>query len=455
MKSEAILYVPSDTPEAMVVATMKVAGVPLIVRGMMTLFGAGIGHITLIITESQREAIERFLRRYRKASLPEIEIISYDEPYCVSPEIVARLQREAEHDVLIINANLLFDACVIETMKSFSVRGHEMLVCHEGSHQVPIIKIARSSLSALTGFTAAKPRSIDGCLKFMAGELQARTVEKPSISNTFLVRRPRERIVAEKFLAESIRHATSGPVARYINKRFSLPISLFLSRIWFSPHAITVINIVIGLFSGVFVADGHNYWIILFGAALFQLASVVDGCDGEVAKLTFRCSKFGQYIDSVSDNLSLGSFMTGLIAGYWRSTHSPVAFIVGAVMICFTSLTLFWMIRYLKQNTQSASLVTFDKEYLQKLSQGPKWLLTFIKYGKYMLKKDVFSFMFLLFAICGVLYWWLFIAAFGTTIAAVILTYLNLQQVIPSLCKGGSGRVDLPHPATPYKGEEV
>ena len=427
MKTEAILYVPSDTPEAMVVATMRVAGVPLIVRGIMTLFGAGVEKITLLIAQTQRDKIERFLKRFQKKRLPEIDIIEYDEPYRVSPDIIEKLQRGANHDLLLINANLLFDGEVIETMQSFSVRGREMLVCHEGSHNVPIIKIARSSLSSLVQFATVQPRSVESCIRFLTEQSDLRTVAKPTTSNTFLVRRPRERIVAEKFLAESIRHAASGPVARYINKRFSLPISLILSRLWVSPHAITALNILIGLFSGVFIADGHSYWIILFGAILFQIASIVDGCDGEVAKLTFRCSKFGQYIDSVSDNLSLGSFMTGLIAGYWRHTHSPVAFIVGAQMIITTAITFFWMIRYLKQNTESASLVTYDKEYLQKLSEQPRWLLTLIKYGKYTLKKDVFSFAFLLFAIAGVLYWWLFIAAFGTAVAASILTYLNLQ----------------------------
>jgi phosphatidylglycerophosphate synthase len=411
----------------MVVATMKVAGVPLIVRGLMTLMSAGVESVTLLIAEGQREKIERFLERYHERRLPEIKIIPYDEPYRVSPEVTDTLAQGSDHDVFLINANLLFDTDVIDTFRSFSVRGREMLLCREGAHDVPIMKITRTSFACLTQFTTETPRSIESCIRHLKETSDIRVIEKPASSNTFLVRRPRERLVAEKFLAECIRLSTSGPIARYLNKRISLPISLFLSKLWISPNAITVVNIVIGLFSGVFVADGHRYDIILLGAALFQIASVADGCDGEVAKLTFRTSKFGQYIDSISDNLSLGSFFTGLIAGYWRGTHSHVAFAVGAILIFSTTVTLFWMIRYLKRNTNSASLVTFDTEYLQKLSNLPSWLAAFIRYGKYMLKKDMFSFMFFLFALCGVLYWWLFIAAFGTTLAAFTLTYLNLQ----------------------------
>lgn len=439
MKSEAILYVPSDTPEAMVVSTMKTAGVPLIVRGIMTLAQSGIEGVTLLVAETQREKIERFLERYHERRLPDIQIISYDEPYRVSPDVIRKICDDSSHDTLLINANLLFDKEVIDTIVSFSVRGSELLVCHEGSHQVPIMKLTRTSLASLLEFTTEKPRSIESCIRFLSEKSCLRIVQKPAASNTFLVRRHRERIVAEKFLAESIRLSTGGPVARYINKRISLPISIILSRLWISPNAITAFNIVIGLFSGVFAADGHRYDVILLGAALFQVASIVDGCDGEVAKLTFRSSKFGQYIDSVSDNLSLGSFFTGLIAGYWRHTHSPAAFYVGAVLLTTTAVTFFWMIRYLKRNTDSASLVTFDKEYLQKLQNQPSWLLGFIKYGKYTLKKDVFSFLFLIFAIFGILYWWLFIAAFGTTLAAIILTYLGLGVIASPARMAGRG----------------
>jgi hypothetical protein len=54
--------------------------------------------------------------------------------------------------------------------------------------------------------------------------------------------------------------------------------------------------------------------------------------------------------------------------------------------------------------------------------------MIFIKYGKYLLKKDVFSFMFLCSAIFGVLYWWLFLATLGTSSAAIVLTYLNIAE---------------------------
>ena len=434
MKKQAILYVPSDTPEAMTMATRRVAGVPMIVRGLMTLDKAGISNVVLLVAKTQRATIEHFLTRFKK--LPSYEIVEYDEPYVVSKSIVERVAKDTEDRILLINANLIFEPKLIETIKKTRCNEDEIKICTEGVHPIPIYEISSLSWKALGDFLSNRPKSLESCLRQLLEICEHKLVSKSADTNTFLLAHPRDRAVAEKSLAETIRLNIDGPVARHINKRISLPISLILSKLWISPNTITAVNIIIGVFSGVFVADGNRYEHILFGAILFQIASIVDGCDGEVAKLTFRCTKFGQYADTICDNLSLGSFLTGLIAGYWRHTHSFVAFTVGALLIFTTAITFFWMIRFLRNKTNSASLVTFDKEYLRNLKNQPKWLIFLIKYGKYTLKKDVFSFGFLCFAVFGILYWWLFMATLGTTVAAIILTYLHLQEYFKSVrCK--------------------
>ncbi len=436
MKSSALIYVPSDTPEAMALATVKVAGVPLILRGVMTLAEAGFESITLLIAASQRGRIESFLERLGEKRLPSIEIVSYDEPYRVSPATVRRVAGQSSDRLMLINANLLFDKTLVHEMRAVALGDGEIARCKEGAHARPVVDVPLAMWERLEPFTEEKPRSIESCLNHLRDTSGHRFANITPEVHTFLLRSTRDRAVAEKSLAEAIRHSTLAPVAKYINKRISLPVSLFLSKLWVSPNAITGFNIIIGVFAGVFAADGHNYWMILLGAALFQIASIVDGCDGEVAKLTFRCSKFGQYADSLSDTISLGAFLVGIMAGYWRSTHSPAAFYVGAIMLVNTAITIFWIAHYLKKNTQSASMVTFDKDYLQRLTDQPWWLLGFIRYGKYTLKKDIYSFCFLVFAVLGILYWWLFITAFGVTLAAIILTYLNAQSWLRAREKG-------------------
>jgi len=54
----------------------------------------------------------------------------------------------------------------------------------------------------------------------------------------------------------------------------------------------------------------------LAGAALFQLASIADGIDGEIARATFRTSKRGASWDSAVDAATNAGFFIGVGANY-------------------------------------------------------------------------------------------------------------------------------------------
>lgn len=426
MSAKAVIYVPSDTPEAMYLSLRKVSGVPLIIRGIMSLFQSGIESIVLLLPKTHIEKIEDFLKRYKDAALPKLTFISYDEPYSVSPETIDALSKEIDDHFLMINANLLFYPSLI---KACAVRANELTTVNEGAHPLPIFVLTKNLISRLKPFCAQRPRAIESCLNQLLESPDKKELQISDCHDTFLITKRREILVAEKFLSEHIRLSTDGPVARYINKRISLPISQMLARMWISPNTVTVINIIIGVFSGVFMADGKNYWVIFFGAALFQLASIVDGCDGELAKLTFRTSKFGQYLDTISDNLTLGSLLVGITAGYWRHTHSYIAFVLGVLMIAGAGVTLFFMARFLKQNTNSASLVTYDKEFIQKIPKNrSSILMKFVSIAKYAIKKDAYSFAVILLAAFGILYVFLYICTTGAVLSAMIVGYLDWRE---------------------------
>jgi phosphoglycolate phosphatase-like HAD superfamily hydrolase/phosphatidylglycerophosphate synthase len=205
---------------------------------------------------------------------------------------------------------------------------------------------------------------------------------------------------------------------------------MIFAKLWISPHAVTSINILVGLLAGVFLA-GKGYYSLLIGAALFQIASVTDGVDGELAKLTFRASKFGQYIDTVSDNIALTSVLVGLTVGSYRTLESTWVFVAGGIAIGCIGIILCMMVRFLKRNTDSASLVTFDKEYLQKQSTSDHpVIMTFLRYTKHTAKKDVFSFMIFCCAVAGAIQYWIFFIAFGAFLGAISLVYLNVADAL-------------------------
>ena len=202
---------------------------------------------------------------------------------------------------------------------------------------------------------------------------------------------------AEESLVATIRDNTPGFIARRINKAISLPISRVLSRTRIHPNYLTVLNMIVG-FSSAFLIAQNSYWFIALGGLFFQLASVFDGVDGEVAKMTLKVSKLGGWLDTVSDNGTLLLFLSASSYLYFINSASPIMPVIFIALLFLGLIIMIGsMVSFLRKHTDSGSLVTYDKEFLQKLPDDDP-LVAFIHRLKYYTKKEFFSLAF--FAIC-------------------------------------------------------
>ena len=96
----------------------------------------------------------------------------------------------------------------------------------------------------------------------------------------------------------------------------------------------------VGLLSGWLEGRG-GYRNAVLGAFLFELASIIDGCDGENARLTFRSSKLGGTLDVTGDALTFVFFFMNLSIGLYRSTWNNLWLILGGLSLL--SMTLFYV----------------------------------------------------------------------------------------------------------------
>jgi phosphatidylglycerophosphate synthase len=133
-----------------------------------------------------------------------------------------------------------------------------------------------------------------------------------------------------KALLRSIYKPTDNWFAR-LNRRVSIPISSILCRTRISPNAITLIGLVISIASGVAYARG-GYAITLLGAFLSWFSSMWDGVDGEIARLTYRESEFGCWLESVCDDLYYGAVFVGLMIAE-RAVWLGVSALAGIVIL--------------------------------------------------------------------------------------------------------------------------
>jgi len=120
---------------------------------------------------------------------------------------------------------------------------------------------------------------------------------------------------AEKALYRGLIKPTDGFLARVINRRVSLALSTRLWKAGVSPNTITVLTLLFGLASSAAFAAGGGVGWGLLGAALFQLQSILDGVDGEIARLTLKESRAGFWLDVACDNLTHMAVFGGIAVG--------------------------------------------------------------------------------------------------------------------------------------------
>lgn len=130
---------------------------------------------------------------------------------------------------------------------------------------------------------------------------------------------------AEAWLWGSIRKSMShdGPVAYFLARPVSNRISRLLLPTGVSPNAVTLFGLAVGLACGAVAALG-GYGPVLAATLLFYLGMILDCVDGDLARIQLATSRRGQWLDSLTDDLSVVFLTLGMGVGLWRSAAAPI-----------------------------------------------------------------------------------------------------------------------------------
>ncbi len=224
---------------------------------------------------------------------------------------------------------------------------------------------------------------------------------------------------AEDMLLRRLRKPTDGVVSRYLNRHISTRISKNLVRTPLTPNHVTLITFATGLLSAWFVAAG-DYWSVFWGAMLFQLSSILDGCDGEVAKLTFSESKYGSWLDTITDNLTYVAFFGGIVWAYAEMETSSAALTLGTASVIAVTLSILLMYYYLANTGKSGSLVRYNEAFREHAAKPqPSQLARMLNIFRLMAKRDFFTMLLLVFAVMDHLDWMFWTVSVGGFVMAV------------------------------------
>ena len=107
---------------------------------------------------------------------------------------------------------------------------------------------------------------------------------------------------AEVWLLKSLIKQREGFMSRHVERKISLAITRRLAVTRVTPDVMTLVSVAVGLVgASFFLSSSPAYQLV--GALLFLAHSILDGCDGELARLKFMESPHGAILDFWGDNV--------------------------------------------------------------------------------------------------------------------------------------------------------
>jgi CDP-L-myo-inositol myo-inositolphosphotransferase len=114
-----------------------------------------------------------------------------------------------------------------------------------------------------------------------------------------------------RLLRRSLTKDADGPVSRYLNRPVSTRISMGVAHLPIHPDVVSVLACLVAVAGAWALWTGRG----IAGAVLVMLASILDGVDGEIARLQVRTSPGGALLDGVLDRVADAAVIAGL--GAW------------------------------------------------------------------------------------------------------------------------------------------
>jgi len=204
---------------------------------------------------------------------------------------------------------------------------------------------------------------------------------------------------AEDWLLRSLIKDTEGFMSRHLERRISLAITRRLVGTRITPNAMTLVSLSIGLLGAPFFLSAEPLQQIV-GSLLFLTHSILDGCDGELARLKFLESPTGARLDFWGDNLVHVAVFSCMAIGWSRDADAGWPLLLGALAVTGTAASAFLVSR------QSAGAPTASAARL----------------AEAVANRD-FIYLVVLLACFGTAHWFLILVALGTPIFMMLVRW--------------------------------
>jgi choline kinase/phosphatidylglycerophosphate synthase len=152
-------------------------------------------------------------------------------------------------------------------------------------------------------------------------------------------------INAKNKLLDTLKKTSDGPISRYLNRPISTRITKHLLKTNITPNSVSFFSFVLAMV-GAFAFFLGGYSNLVIGAILAQVSSVIDGCDGEIARLKFQVTEFGGWFDAVLDRYADAFLLFGLTYYVYFADRSFLALFIGFLAIIGTFMNSYTADKY-------------------------------------------------------------------------------------------------------------
>jgi phosphatidylglycerophosphate synthase len=236
----------------------------------------------------------------------------------------------------------------------------------------------------------------------------------PAAIDPLVVTTPADVDDAEWRLLRGLVKDTDGFMARNVERPISLRIARRLASTGITPNQITLLSVGIGLCAALFFLSTHWLWQTI-GALLFLAHSILDGCDGELARLRFQESRFGGIIDYWGDNVVHIVVFACMALGWSLSIGASWPLLLGvaaALGNLGSAWFVYWRVMHTKRDNGPlfTSVATVPGQTLARMLDAAS-------------RRD-FIYLVLFLALFGKSNWFLVLAAAGAPIFFLLLLFL-------------------------------
>jgi CDP-L-myo-inositol myo-inositolphosphotransferase len=194
---------------------------------------------------------------------------------------------------------------------------------------------------------------------------------------------------------------TDGWIARHFNRRASRIVSFVLLSMGLGAGHASILTLMIGLL-GAAIAARPGYAGVAISGIIFQIASILDGVDGEMARALLTESEAGARLDTIVDQITYLAFFIGITIGWAREDGSVQAVSWTIVVAVALVATLLRAAQFVSRYAPNASWVFIDRSVRRAADDSGEPTLRAAAGMFTLLRRDVFAVIFCLVSLTGI-----------------------------------------------------